>query len=340
MGQMALDGRRKMQRRTLMSGLLGLSASSVRAQDRSLKRLAIVSPTEPAAIMIEDGPNPYYRVLFNELRSLGHVEGKTLTVERYSRENAASGLETMIAEVVRSRPNVIYAIGGGPLLKAATTSIPVVVLTYDPIALGLAKTVARPGGNFTGVSVDTGPALYGKRIELLREVAPGVTRFGFLTSRRIWDLFQGKVVRGAAEAAGVEISPFLVDLPATVDQYRRAVLAARADGVGAIIIGDSPEALQYRQEIVRAVAETGLPAMYTFPESVEAGGLIAYAFDLKELNQRSARDIDAILRGADPGEIPFYQLTRLILSVNTGTAKSLGIRFPPAILGRADEVIE
>lgn len=323
-----------------MSGVLILSAAGARAQDRSLKRLAIVSPTEPAAIMVEDGPNPYYRVLFRDLRSLGHVEGKTLAVDRYSRENAAGGLEAMIAEVVRSKPDVIYAIGGGVLLKAATTSIPVVVLTYDPVALGLAKTLARPGGNFTGVSVDTGPALYGKRIELLREVAPGMTRFGFLTSRRVWDLFQGQIVRAAAEAAGIAVSPFLVDLPATVDQYRQAVLAARADGVGAIIVGDSPEALQYRSDIVRAVAETRLPAMYTFPESVEAGGLIAYAFDLKELNQRAARNIDAILRGADPGEIPFYQLTRLILSINMGTAKSLGIAFPASITGRADEVIE
>jgi putative ABC transport system substrate-binding protein len=226
------------------------------------------------------------------------------------------------------------------VLKAATTSIPVVALTYDPVALGLAKSLARPGGNFTGVTVDTGPALYGKRVELLREVAPGMTRFGFVTSRRVWDMFQGAMVRGAAETTHLAVSPFLVDLPATVDQYRKAVLAAGADGVGALIVGDSPETLQYRSDIVRAVAETGLPAMYTFPESVEAGGLIAYSFDLTELNRRAASNIDAILRGANPGEIPFYQLTRLILSVNMGTAKSLGITFPPSMLARADEVIE
>src|SRR6478609_3947272 len=112
-GHMAFKEHRKVRRRALMSGLLSLSASGVRAQDRTLKRLAILSPTEPHAIMIEDGPNPYYRVLFQALRSLGHVEGKTLTVDRYSRENAAGGDEAMIEEVVRSRPDVIYAIGGG-----------------------------------------------------------------------------------------------------------------------------------------------------------------------------------------------------------------------------------
>lgn len=337
---MAFKELRKIRRRALVSGVLSLPAFSVRAQNRTLKRFAIFSPTEPVAIMIEDGPNPYYRVLFQALRSLGHVEGKTLIVERYSRENAAGGLETMIAEVVRSKPDVIYAIGGGVRLKAATTTIPVVAMTYDPVALGLAKTLARPGGNFTGVSVDTGPGLYGKRIELLREVVPGMTRFGFLTSRLVWDLFQGPVVRAATDAARSAVSPFLVDLPATVDQYRQAVRAARADGVGAIIIGDSPETLQYRSDIVRVVAEAGLPAMYTFPESVEVGGLLAYSFDLKELNQQAARNIDAILRGANPGEIPFYQLTRLILSINLGTAKTLGIVFPASILARADQVIE
>ena len=106
------------------------------------------------------------------------------------------------------------------------------------------------------------------------------------------------------------------------------------------MIGDSPPALRYRSAIVAAVTETKLPAMYTFPESVEAGGLMAYSFDLKELNLRAAENIDAILRGTYPGDIPYYQATTFKLSINLTTAKSLGITFPPSILGRADEVIE
>ncbi len=247
-----------------------------------MRRLAIVSPSEPLAIMFEHGGNPYYRVLFEDLRALGHVEGQTLAVDRFSREKAAADVPAMLSDVVRSAPDVIYAIGAGPLVKAATTTIPVVALTGDPISLGLAQSLARPGGNFTGVAVDTGPSLHGKRIELMREVWPKLSRLAYVTARR--------------------------------------------DSFG--------------QTIVEAVAKSGLPAIYTFPESVAAGGLLAYSFDLKELNHRAARDIDAILRGANPAEIPFYQVTRLILSINLKTAKALGLTIPPAILARADEVIE
>lgn len=290
--------------------------------------------------MFENGGNPYYRVLFEDLRQLGHVEGKTLAVDRFGREKTAAGVPEMMAEAVRSKPDVIYAIGAAPLVKAATTSIPVVALTADPVALGLAHTLARPGGNFTGVSVDTGPSLYGKRIELLRELCPKMSRLAYVASRRAWDTFQGPPMRAAADAAKLSLIPRLVDYPATETDYRNAILAARSDGADALMIADSPEALQFRSTLAAAAAETRLPAIYTFQESVEAGGLIAYSFDLKELNHRAARNIDAILRGANPGEIPFYQVTRLILSVNLKTAKSLGITVPPAVLARADEAIE
>ena len=106
------------------------------------------------------------------------------------------------------------------------------------------------------------------------------------------------------------------------------------------MLGDSPSALRFRSAIVVAVAETKLPAMYTFPELVEAGGLMAYSFDLKDLNRRAAENIDAILRGTHPGDIPYYQATTFRLSINLTTAKALGITFPPSILGRADQVIE
>jgi putative ABC transport system substrate-binding protein len=289
-----------------------------------MHRLAIVSPSEPLAIMFEHGGNPYYRVLFEGLRALGHVEGKTLVVDRFSRENTAAGVPAMMSDMVRSAPDVIYAIGAGPLVKAATTTIPVVALTGDPISLGLARSLARPGGNFTGVSVDTGPSLHGKRIEMLREVYPKLSQLAYVTARRAWEAFQGPPMRAAVDAAHLSLLPTLVDYPATE----------------AVMIADSPEALLYRTAIVEAVAKSRLPAIYTFPESVEAGGLIAYSFDLKELNRRAARDIDAILRGANPGDIPFYQVTRLILSINLKTAKALGLTIPPSILARADEVIE
>jgi len=328
------------RRRVLLAGIVASPVVAARGEGVKMHRLAIVSPSEPLAIMFEHGGNPYYRVLFEGLRALGHVEGKTLVVDRFSRENTAAGVPAMMSDMVRSAPDVIYAIGAGPLVKAATTTIPVVALTGDPISLGLARSLARPGGNFTGVSVDTGPSLHGKRIEMLREVYPKLSQLAYVTARRAWEAFQGPPMRAAVDAAHLSLLPTLVDYPATEAQYREAILAAPSNGADAVMIADSPEALLYRTAIVEAVAKSRLPAIYTFPESVEAGGLIAYSFDLKELNRRAARDIDAILRGANPGDIPFYQVTRLILSINLKTAKALGLTIPPSILARADEVIE
>ena len=241
---------------------------------------------------------------------------------------------------MRAGPDVIYAIGGGPLVKAATATIPIVALPGDPVALGLARSLAKPGGNVTGVSVDTGPSLYGKRIELLREVRPGLSRLAYVTSQRVWEILHGKPMRAAADAAGITLLPVLVGMPASAADYAGAVRRAAAEGADAIMIGDGPEALQFRDAIVEAVAAVRLPAMYTFPESTAAGGLVAYSFDLKDLNRQAAKDIDAILRGADPADIPFYQVTRLILTVNLRAARTLGLDLPPALLARADDVIE
>jgi putative ABC transport system substrate-binding protein len=332
-----------MRRRDFIIGLGGavaLQAMDTFAQSAKLPRLAIISPFEPLTIMFENGGNPYYRVLFEDLRALGYVEDKTLAISRFSREAAAGGLEVMMTEVLRAQPDVIYAIGALAILKAATGAIPVVVLTADPIALGFAETLSRPGGKFTGVRVDAGPSLHGKRIELLREVFPKMSKLAYVTSRRAWDAFQGPPVRAAAEAARISLLPSLVGFPATEADYRDAVLTAGRAGADSVMIADSPESLLYRSAIVEAAAEARLPAIYTFPESAEAGGLIAYSFDLRELNHQAVRDIDAILRGANPGDIPFYQVTRLILSINLRTAGSLGLPIPPSILARADEVIE
>jgi putative ABC transport system substrate-binding protein len=162
----------------------------------------------------------------------------------------------------------------------------------------------------------------------------------YLNLRPAWEAFMGPAMRAAAEKAGIGLLPKLIDAPASEEDYRRAIVESARAGGNAIMIGDSPMALRYRAAIVAAVAEVKLPAMYTFPESVEAGGLMAYWFDLKELNRRAAGNIDAILRGANPGDIPYYQATTFGLSINLATAKAQGIALSPSLLGRADRVIE
>ncbi len=290
--------------------------------------------------MVEDGSSPYFRVLFETLRRRGWIEGKTFAVDRYGQEHVGASQPDLSETVLRGKPDVIYAIAGAAFLKSVAATVPVVALSNDPIAMGLIQNLARPGGNITGMSVDVGPLLHGKRIELLREAFPALSELIYVNHRASWDGFMGAALRAAAEQAGVRLLPKLIDAPAGEQDYRRAIAESPRAAGNAIMIGDSPMALRYGAAIVAAVAEAKLPAMYAFLESVEAGGLMAYWFDLKELNRRAADNIDAILRGTPPGEIPYYQATTFGLSINLATAKAQGITFPPSILGRADQVIE
>jgi putative ABC transport system substrate-binding protein len=280
--------------------------------------------------------NRYYRVLFDELRRLGHIEGQSLIVEKYGSEQNAAGPAALAAEVIRSNPDIVYVVGpGAGLFKNASAKIPVVTLTADPIAQGLAQSLARPGGNITGVSVDTGPSIYGKRIALLHEMFPAMSKLAFLRMRNAWEGIQGPAVRAAAETAGIPLIGLPVVFPASEADYRSAVAQASREGADAIMISDSPDVMRNRALIPNLIGAAKLPAIYPF-----AGGLMAYAFDLAELNKRAANDIDAILRGADPGDIPFYQASKFELSINLKTAKSLGLTVPATLLASTENVIE
>jgi putative ABC transport system substrate-binding protein len=305
------------------------------------QRLAIFSPSEPSGLMHARSENRYYQALFGELRRLGHVEGQNLAVETYGTENNTSGFAAMVAEVIRSNPDVVYVVGpGADLFKSAGTKIPIVTMTADPVAQGIARSLARPGGNITGVSVDAGPSIHGKRIALLHEMFPAMSKLAFVTLRVAWEGIQGPAVRAAAETAGIGLVGIPVGFPASEAEYRSAIADATRDGVDAIMIGDSPDVMRNRALIPELIGAAKLPAIYPFFELVEAGGLMAYAFDLVELNKRVANNIDAILRGANPGDIPFYQASKFELSINLRTAKALGLAVPATLSASADKVIE
>jgi putative tryptophan/tyrosine transport system substrate-binding protein len=218
--------------------------------------------------------------------------------------------------------------------------VPVVTLTADPIAQGLAQSLARPGGNITGVSVDTGPSIHGKRIALLDEIFPAMTKLAFVTLRAVWEGIQGPAVPAAAESAGIPLIGLPLAFPASETDYRSAVASASREGADAIMVGDSPDVMRNRALIPNLIGVAKLPAIYPFFELVEAGGLMAYAFDLVELNKRAANNIDAILRGANPGDIRFYQASKFELSISLKTSKSLGLTVPTVLLASADKVIE
>lgn len=331
-----------MRRRNFIAGVLAVAASKrAGAQTGKGRRLAIFSPSEPEALMNENSENRYYRALFAELKQLGYAERENLNVDRWGREKSGAGPATLAMEVVRSAPDAVYIIGPGALLfKQITTTLPIVALTGDPVAQGLAQSLGRPGGNITGVSVDTGPTIHGKRIGLLREVLPRLSRLAWLISKPQWEGQQGAATRTFCESEGISLIPLVAQAPGNEVIYREAIAQVASERANAIMVADNPDTMTNRALIVNLVRDANVPAIYALPEFVAAGGLMAYSFDLVELNKRAADNIAAILRGGNPAEIPFYQASKFELSINLRTAKAQKIEVPPTLLASADEVIE
>jgi putative tryptophan/tyrosine transport system substrate-binding protein len=329
-------------RREFIAGAASVVAVSRAAAEQSGKspRLAIFSPFESAALMQANSDG--YSAFFAELQRRGWTEGANLTIERYGREQNTGDLDAFAAAVARAKPDVAFTIGPGTIeLKAHAGTIPLVTFTYDPIALGLTQSLAHPGANITGISVDTGPEIWGKRIGLLREILPSMSKLAFLALRAAsWERFLRPAVGAACEAARVSLVPVLVDLPTSETAYRQAIATAVGDGADAIMVAENPETVASRVVITEAITAARLPAMYALREFADAGGLMAYTPSLAELNQRAASDVDAILRGTKPGDIPFYQGTKFELIINRKTATTLGLTVPPLLLVQASEVIE
>jgi len=326
----------------IVCGALTWPLAGAAQQRANSKRLAFFSPSEPTAHLHEGGESRFSRALFAELRRLGQIEGQNLKVESYGREQNTSGPEALAAEVIQSNPDVIFVVGPYALLfKPLTPRIPIVAITADPVKLGLAESLAHPGGTFTGVSIDAGSSIHGKRIALLREITPAMSKLGCLLLRSQWEgPLYGPTIRAAAEMADLPVAASLLELGTSEAGYRTAVEHLSRDGANAVMVLDSPEVFQNSPLIARLAGEMKFPTMFTFGEAVEAGGLMAYSFDLIELYKRAASNIDAILRGAKPGHIPIYQVTKFELSINLKTARQLGLSVPPALLASADRIIE
>ena len=225
--------------------------------------------------------------------------------------------------------------------KAATATIPIVGLMSDPVQMGIVESLARPGGNITGICPDSGLEIWGKRLELLREAVPGVSRAGFLASRGVWEITaEMAVLRRAAERMGVSIIGPPLEGNLQEAEYRRvfdAMIQGRPD---AVIVSDQTENLSNVRLIVEFAAKNRLPTIYPYREQVEAGGLMAYATDLLNNYRVAAGYVDQILKGAKPGEIPIYLAVKFELVVNVKAAKAIGLTIPPSVLLRADAVIE
>jgi len=314
---------------------------AVRAQQPAkIKRVAVVHPVERVGNMTINGRRSF-RVFFEELSRLGYVEGQNLGVERYSGEGRPERYAELARDVVNTHPDLILAVGGRLSLdfKMATTTIPIVTIIIDPIAMGLVASIARPGGNITGVAISAGLEIIGKRMGLLVEAMPKLSTVGYLASRPFWEDPRGAATREAAKRAGVALSPAMLGAFDEAE-YQRVFKSMEQDRADGLMVSDEPEHSTHRATIVELAAKGRIPAIYPVRDFVEAGGLMAYSIDLVDIWRRGANLIDKILRGANPGDIPFYQPTKFELSINLKTAKALGLEMPAMLLGRADEVIE
>jgi putative ABC transport system substrate-binding protein len=319
-----------MRRRSVVAALLGLAATPAFAQPTTSPRIGVLmfSPlTEAAKARFRAG-----------LRKFGYVEGTSATVVWRSAEGRADRTAALAAELVQQRVDVIVA-EFTPSVRAArgaTTTIPIVMAPAgDPVATGLVASLARPGGNVTGVNnIATG--LSGKRLELLREAIPRLARVGLLIHGS--DPLDREFVdetRAAATAAGVALDVASVPRPADLDQVLAGMAKAR---VGAVVVpGNLP--LPYRETAAAALRHK-LPTISLFESFPDAGGLMSYGPSQADIQERAAGYVDRILRGAKPGDLPVESPTRFELVVNLATAKALGIAVPRALALRADRVIE
>jgi putative ABC transport system substrate-binding protein len=324
----------------LATGFVTGVSPVVRAQ-QGAKRLAVFDPSEANAVLRPETEQRYFRAFFDELRRLGYVENQNLIVESYGREQNTSGPETLAADIVRGNPDLIYIVGpGAPLFKELTTAIPIVVLTADPVVQGIADSISHPGRNFTGASIDTGPSIHGKRIELLREISPALSKLGCLLLRIQLEGVAGPAIRANAQRIGLPIALSPLQIGAGEADYRRAIDSLLSQGANGLMVADSSETLHNSRLIAQLAAEAKLPSIGAFREYVEAGGLLAYSFDLTDLHRRCANDVDQIFKGATAANIPFYQTSKFELSINLGTASKLGLSVPAPITASADRVIE
>jgi putative ABC transport system substrate-binding protein len=276
------------------------------------------------------------------LREFGYIVGRNVALEMRFADGNLARLPALAAELVVLKPDVIVA-GSTPGTLAAhgaTRTIPIVMITLlDPVALGVVQSIARPGGNVTGIWTFGGAdALIGKRIGLLKEIVPELSRMAVMVASgdQVAEMTR-RLLPAAASALGVTHKTFQVGSTAEFDV---ALAQAASDGMQAVFIDQSPFFLTRRAEVATSAARVRLPAIYGYREHAEAGGLISYGSSLGDGYRQAVRLVDKILKGAKPAELPVEQADKYELVVNNKTAKALGLKISESFLLRADEVIE
>ena len=323
-----------MRRREFVAGLGAAATAPVvaRGQGKSTIIGFLVGSSAAAT-------NQWTLAFEKRLRELNWVEGKNLEIRYQWAEGRTERYAEIAAEFVRTKVSIIVTAGTEPVIaaKQLTTTIPIVFATAgDPVGSGLVTTLARPGGNVTGLSNQQSD-LAGKRLELLREIVPGLRRLALMANQRNpAAVSEMRDVEAAASTLQLQVTKSAVLSPDSIDLTLDAV-KGNADALYVVI---DPLVSAHRVRINTLALSARLPTLHGFREMVHAGGLISYGPDFTHLYRRTAELVDKILRGAKAGDIPVEQPTKFELVINLITAKALGLTVPPTLLARADEVIE
>ena len=302
-------------------------------------------PTKVARIGFLTGSSLSSQLARNEafrqsLRELGYVEGKDISIEWRSYEGNRDRQRAFVDDLVRLKVNVIVAVGSGDIqaAKEATSTIPIVMMVGgDPVASGFVASLARPGGNITGLAT-LRPELSGKRLELLKEIVPKLSRVAVVVSPANRDYAnEKKEIELAAAALGIKLRVLDVKIPKDVEIAFQAAGKEKCDAVLFRVSG--PLAAAQRPQIAAFAVKHRLPTMYEPAEYVEAGGLVSYGVSAIDLARRAATYVDKILKGAKPADLPVEQPTKFEFIINLKAAKQIGLTIPPNVLARADRVI-
>ena len=327
-----------MRRREFIALVGGAAASwplAVRAQQAGkIPRIGLLSPFSPADTAL------WHKAFLRGLRDLGWVDGKNIAIEYRFAEGRNDRLPGIIDELVRLKVDVIVTAVTNDTLAAknAATGIPIVMAAAgDPVGTGIVASLARPGGNVTGLS-QMNPELNGKRLELLKEIAPGISSLAVLLNPEDPISTLGwKEIELPARKLNVEAHALEVRNNAELDKALQQAVKAR---MNALAIMPNPVFVQNLKRIADFALQNHLPSMFHLREFANVGGLVSYGVDRNDLFQRAASYVDKILKGAKPADLPIEQPTKFELVINLKTAKALGLSVPPTLLSRADEVIE
>jgi putative ABC transport system substrate-binding protein len=324
-----------MRRRELMVllGSVMTAPGALRAQQKSMPVIGYLSGVSP-------GPSSL--AAFRQgLSETGYVEGQNLTIEYRWAEGRFDRLPALASDPVGRKVDLIVASGGLPsalAAKSATSTIPIVFITgTDPVELGLVASFARPGGNLTGITILTG-SLMPKRLELLSELVPQTRVIGLLVNPN--NALPEPMIRNLQEAARAKTVQLHIVKAGTDGEFELAFDSFVQRQAVALLVGSDPFFLSRRDQLVALAARQTIPAIYEWREFAEAGGLISYGTSLAGMYRRAGAYVGKILNGAKPADLPVEQPTNFELVINLKAAKALGLTIPPAILARADEVIE